>query len=164
MPVTVAIDFETADYQTDSACAVGLARVEDGAVTATWSTLIRPPRRRVFFTDIHGLTWAKLKDSAPFADIWPTMAEFMQGASRLVAHNAPFDRRVLLGCCAANNLAPPELPFDCTLKLARRRLRLPSHRLDAVCTHLNIPLNHHDAASDALAAAMIWVLLEGGKN
>ena len=34
-PVYVALDFETADYQPDSACAVGLAKVRGGEVVDT---------------------------------------------------------------------------------------------------------------------------------
>ena len=45
-PVYVALDFETADYQPDSACAVGLAKVRGGEVVDTLYSLIRPPRRR----------------------------------------------------------------------------------------------------------------------
>ena len=41
----VAIDFETADYQRDSACAVALVRVESGKIVAREHRLIRPPRR-----------------------------------------------------------------------------------------------------------------------
>ena len=56
-PVYVALDFETADYQPDSACAVGLAKVRGGEVVDTLYSLIRPPRRRVLFTWVHGITW-----------------------------------------------------------------------------------------------------------
>ena len=49
-PVYVALDFETADYQPDSACAVGLAKVRGGEVVDTLYSLIRPPRRRILFT------------------------------------------------------------------------------------------------------------------
>lgn len=159
MPVSIAIDFETADYKADSACAVGLVRIENNVIADTWYTLIRPPRRRVFFTEIHGLTWDMLKNSPNFAEVWPVMAAFMDGASRLIAHNAPFDRRILNGCCTANGLTPPSIPFECTVKLARRVLQLPSNRLDAVCKHCGIALDHHHAASDARAAAEIWLLL-----
>ena len=61
-PVYVALDFETADYQPDSACAVGLAKVRGGEVVDTLYSLIRPPRRRILFTWVHGITW---KDVQP---------------------------------------------------------------------------------------------------
>ena len=156
----VAIDFETADYGADSACAVGLAKVEDGKIVDTFYSLIRPPRRRVMFSYIHGITWNMVKDSPSFADLWPQLAAFFAGASNLVAHNAPFDRRVLYACCEAAQIPYPVQPFICTLREARRRLVLPSYRLDALCVHCGIPLEHHHAGSDALAAAKLLVYLQ----
>ena len=44
MSVFVAIDFETADQGRDSACSVGLVRVENGAIVKTAVQLIQPPR------------------------------------------------------------------------------------------------------------------------
>ena len=109
-PVYVALDFETADYQPDSACAVGLAKVRGGEVVDTLYSLIRPPRRRVLFTWVHGITWKDVQGSPTFLEFWPQMASFLQGVTHLVAHNAPFDRRVLEACCQSNGIALPDLP------------------------------------------------------
>ena len=38
----VALDFETSGYAAHSACAVGLCRIEDGVVTDSFYSLIRP--------------------------------------------------------------------------------------------------------------------------
>ena len=159
MAAVVALDFETADKYADSACALGMSRIEGGHVTANWYRLIRPPRSRVYFTEIHGLTWDMLKDQPCFAELWPEISLFLEGAELLVAHNATFDRRVLLGCCRACGLEPPHLPFVCTVKGSRRGLHLPHHRLNDVCAYLGLPLNHHNAASDAMAAANIYLHL-----
>ncbi len=159
MACVVALDFETADKYTDSACALGMSRVEDGKVTANWYRLIRPPRPKVYFTEIHGLTWEMLKGQPSFADLWPDIHGFLAGAGLLVAHNASFDRRVLLGCCRAFGLEAPNLPFACTVKGSRLKLHLPHHRLNDVCAYLGLELEHHNAASDALAAAKIYLYL-----
>ena len=66
----VAIDFETADYGADSACALGIASIEDGVITRACSRLIRPPRRKFVFTYIHGITWDDVKSEAEFCDVW----------------------------------------------------------------------------------------------
>ena len=160
-PVYVALDFETADYQPDSTCAVGLAKVRGGEVVDTLYSLIRPPRRRVLFTWVHGITWKDVQDSPTFLEFWPQMASFLQGVTHLVAHNAPFDRRGLEACCQSNGIALPDLPFVCTLRESRRKLKLPSHKLDAVCRYCGIPLDHHHAGSDAIAAARILIYLQG---
>ncbi len=159
MACVVALDFETADKYADSACALGMSRVEDGKVTANWYRLIRPPRPKVYFTEIHGLTWEMLKDQPTFAELWPDIHGFLAGAGLLVAHNASFDRRVLLGCCRAFGLEAPSLPFACTVKGSRLKLHLPHHRLNDVCAYLGLELDHHNAASDALAAAKSYLCL-----
>ena len=146
---SVAIDFETSGYSAHSACAVGLARIEQGSVTDVFYSLIRPPSSRVMFTEIHGLTWPMLKDAPTFAELWPQMDAFLEGAGSLLAHNASFDRRVL----------EPRAPFLCTLKGSRRSLPLASKKLSSVSAYFGIALNHHHAGSDAEACARIYLQL-----
>lgn len=155
----VAIDFETAGYSGNSACAVGLARIENGRLDGSFYQLLRPPSSRVLFTEIHGLTWTMLKDAPTFAEIWPECSDFLEGAHYLLAHNAAFDRRVLQASCRAAGLSVPEQPFLCTLRGARRSLPLPSKKLNRVCEYFGIALTHHHAASDAAACAEIYLRL-----
>jgi DNA polymerase-3 subunit epsilon len=152
----VAIDFETADYGPDSACAVGLVRVERLKVVRREVVLIRPPRAQFIFTYIHGITWEMVEAAPPFAEIWPRLVPLLDGAACLAAHNAPFDRRVLTACCAAAGHAVPELPFLCTVQLARRMGIRPA-TLPDVCRRLGIGLIHHDPGSDAEACARIAI-------
>lgn len=159
--IFVALDFETADPHPDSACALGLVRVERGAIVSRLSLLIRPPRSEFHFTHIHGIRWEDVAEEEDFAAAWPKVARFLEGAEALVAHNAGFDRTVLQACCEAAGVAMPALPFYCTVELARRRWSLFPTRLPDVCRYLGIPLRHHDAASDAEACARI-VLAAGG--
>jgi DNA polymerase-3 subunit epsilon len=153
----VAIDFETADHQPDSACAVGLVRVERMQVVHREVMLIRPPRSRIVFTWVHGLTWEMVKDAPPFAEVWPRLEPLLEGAAVLAAHNAPFDRGVLTACCGAAGLSAPPLPFLCTVQLARRRWGLKPNDLPSVCRRLGIGLIHHDPGSDAEACARIVI-------
>lgn len=157
----VALDFETSGYAAHSACAVGLCRIEDGVVTDSFYSLIRPPSSRVLFTHVHGLTWSMLKDAPTFTELWPQLVAFMEGSHALLAHNAGFDRRVLHASCQALELVQPQLPFLCTLKGARRSLPLASRALDSVCGYFGIPLDHHHAGSDARACAEIYLRLRG---
>ena len=153
----VAIDFETADYEPDSACSVGLVRVEAMAVVHRESRLIRPPRPRVLFTHVHGITWEMVQDAAKFKDAWSHLVPLLDGASALVAHNAAFDRRVLTACCRASRLRVPDLPFLCTVQIARRQWGLKPNDLPSVCRRLGIELVHHDPGSDAEACARIVI-------
>jgi DNA polymerase-3 subunit epsilon len=151
----LALDFETADQGPDSACSIGLVRVEEGKVVAEAMKLIRPPRPDMVFTYIHGLTWDQVKDSPAFGGVWPEIAHLFEGVDFAVAHNAPFDRKVLQACCAAHGIEMPKLPFQCSVQIARRAFGIYPTKLSNVCQVLGIPLNHHEALSDARACAQI---------
>ncbi len=157
LPPFVAVDFETADTLPDSACAIGLVRMEGGQIVARATRLIRPPRPRVQFTEIHGITWAMVRSEPTFAEVWQQVGSIIDGVECLVAHNAAFDRRVLHACLDAAGLERPAQAFRCTVQIARKAWSLPSNRLDAVARHLGIRLQHHEAGSDAEAAARIYV-------
>jgi DNA polymerase-3 subunit epsilon len=155
-----AIDFETADYGADSACALALVHVEGLEIVGRDLYMIRPPRSRFAFTHIHGITWAHVRAEPSFAEHWPAIAAKLARATFLAAHNASFDRGVLAACCALAGVAPPALAYHCTVQLARRTWRsrgLTRANLPAVCEHLGIELNHHDPASDAEACARIVI-------
>lgn len=154
-PPFVAIDFETADYGRDSACAVGLVRVENGKIAAREHRLIRPPRRHIAFTYIHGIAWDDVKDAPAFCDAWPELRPMLEGAEFLAAHNAAFDRGVLNACCCSAGCHSPSQPWVCTVSLARKTWKLPSAALPNVCRHLGLTLRHHQALSDAEACANI---------
>lgn len=151
----VAIDFETANYRRDSACAVGLVKVAGGEIVDQAVHLIRPPTREFTFTHIHGLRWKDVADADDFGALWPRLEAMLQGAEFFAAHNASFDRGVLRACCASYGLAAPTLPFRCTVQMSRRVWNIRPTKLSDVCARLSIALNHHEALSDALACAKI---------
>ena len=151
----VAIDFETANYAANSACSVGIVKVAGGAIVETAVHLIKPPSRQFTFTSIHGLTWKDVETADDFGQLWPKVEPLLDGADFLAAHNAPFDRGVLRACCASYGIAVPAHPFRCTVEIARRAWNIRPTRLSDVCRELVIPLNHHEALSDALACAKI---------
>jgi DNA polymerase-3 subunit epsilon len=153
----VAIDFETADRQPDSACAIGLVRVERERIVARDYRLIRPPRDSFDFTWLHGISWDDVRDQPTFKQLWPDLSVMFLGVDFIAAHNAPFDRNVLKACCRTAQLSPPDLPFKCTVQVARKVWSIRPTKLDNVCRRLGIPLKHHDAASDAEACARILI-------
>ena len=157
-PSFVAIDFETATTRPESACAVGLVRVIDGRIETRLSRLIRPPRKAFTFTAVHGVSWRDVADAPVFSDVWVDLAPQLEGAAFLAAHNARFDERVLFACCRAAQLAPPDIPFRCTLQLVRKLLPGQPASLPVVCRRLGIPLRHHDPVSDAEACARLVIL------
>jgi DNA polymerase-3 subunit epsilon len=163
-----AIDFETADQGRDSACAVGLVRVEDGVVVRSAVQLLRPfrfeggdlfnPMPASFeFTRIHKITPAMVADMPTFTQAWPKLSELVKGVDFLAAHNAPFDSGVLAACCAAAGLPAPKARFLCTVRLSRSTWNIYPTKLSDVCAKLGIALDHHEALSDASACAQIVI-------
>jgi DNA polymerase-3 subunit epsilon len=151
----VALDFETADQGRDSACSIALVRVERRTIVHREHRLIRPPRRTFLFTSIHGISWSQVAQAPPFAELWPELAPLLAGARFIAAHNASFDVAVMRACCDQAGLRPPTQPFVCTVQVARKAWNLRPTKLPYVCRHLGLPLQHHDALSDAEACANI---------
>ncbi len=153
----IAIDFETADCEPDSACAVAMIVVENGDITKEHYRLIRPPRPEFVFTYLHGIAWQDVAGEPSFAELWPELRPIVESADFFVAHHAPFDRAVLRACCEAAGFKPPSVPFKCTVQIARKTWRLFPTKLPDVCRYLNIDLDHHNALSDARACALIYL-------
>lgn len=152
-----AIDFETATFGGESACAVGLVRVAGTRVVEQDYFKIRPPGREFRFTHIHGLTWADVEHASDFGALWPRMERFFRGVDFIAAHNARFDAHVLAACCTHHALPFPAAPFVCTVELARRLWQVRPTKLPDVCRFLSIPLRHHEADSDSEACARIVI-------
>lgn len=151
----VALDFETSAPDPGSACSIGIVRVEHGRITRRVRQLIRPPNHEIWFTAIHGLTMADLHDKPSFGQAWKVLREVFEGVAFLAAHNAGFDRRVLQACCLDAGVDPPDLPWVCTVRQARRTLGIRPANLDNVARVMGIKLDHHEALSDAEACARI---------
>ncbi len=151
MPTFTAIDFETAQPKRWSICQVGLVRVEAGVVTQELSLLVRPPENTYssFNTAVHGLTWEDTVYEPGFDQIWPQIVDFIEGQT-VVAHNMAFDGSCLKQALEFYGLAQPKFEKQCTYKLFKQRL-------NHCCEAFDIPLNHHDALSDARACAELYL-------
>ena len=155
MPTFTAIDFETATRRPDSACAVGLVRVERGRIVRRVSQLIRPWSRRFEFTWLHGIAWEDVQSAPRFDGVAGVIRDLCRGVDFVAAHNAAFDRQVLRACFSRSGIPAPRVRFECTIRLARQTWGIRPTRLDVVARTLGIPLRHHDAMSDAEACARI---------
>lgn len=150
-----AIDFETANYKRNSACAVSIVVVRNNIIANQLTYLIRPPDNTFEFTHIHGIRWKDVCNKPAFNELWPNIANHLHELNFVAAHNASFDSSVLYSCCAHYEITSPLIPFICTVELARKVWNIFPTKLPDVCKELGISLNHHDAASDALACANI---------
>jgi DNA polymerase III subunit epsilon len=153
----LAIDFETASHKRDSACAVGLAIVEDNKIKESGSFLIKPPSRWFMFTHIHGITWNDVVNEPDFGELWPAIKPIFNNIDFAVAHNSSFDEGVLRTCCQTYNIQMPEIKFKCTMNISRSLWGIYPTKLPDVCQRFGIELNHHNALSDTLACAQIMI-------
>jgi len=160
MSVFLAIDFETANYGSDSACAIGAVRVEEGKIIHEEAKLICPPSPEFYFTHIHGLTWSDVEFEPTFEAVWTELQPLLDGVDFLAAHNSGFDRKVLNSCCTTYDLSPPEQEFICTVQLARKMWNIRPTKLPNVAHFLGLDLDHHDALSDSRACANIVIAAE----
>lgn len=159
-----AIDFETANYEPTSICSIGVVVVRNGVICDTIYRLVRPEPEYYInrFTQIHGIQLHDTLHAPCFAHVWKDIAAQIEGLP-LIAHNKAFDQRILLATCRMYGIAPPDVPFYCTLQQARRKIpatHIENHRLPTVCNYLGIDFdNHHHALADAIGCARIAQIL-----
>ena len=154
-----AIDFETANEQRASACQVGVVRVQNGAIVECFETLLRPRELRVDWRNqqVHGIAVERLRDAPTLADVWPQLLPYLH-QQPVVAHNSAFDVSVLEYSCRDFGVPIPSFHSLCSVKMAKVCWpQLERHKLDHVARYFSIPLDHHDALSDARACAEITV-------
>lgn len=156
-----AIDFETATGKRYSACAVGIVTVENSEIVEEYHTLIQPPENLYNGMNIavHGIRPADTANAPTFADVYPEIKARLQNRT-LVAHNEIFDRSVLRRSMEFYELDYAELGlaerWECTMKIYKAKGFVP-YKLNACCERLGIPLNHHEALSDAIGCAKLYL-------
>ena len=141
---------------------VGAVLVGGGELHDRWASLVRTNlalRRGIQrFT---GITQAMV-DGAPGADaVLAELATLLEGRV-MVAHNAPFDRRVLRQAFARCGLDWPDPPVLCTAALARRLLPLQrERRLAALADALGVEvvLSHRALADAETCGRVLCALL-----
>lgn len=153
----VAIDFETASAQPNSACQLGMVRVSNGQIREEYCWLIRPPR--LYFSPrniaIHGIRPQQVSQAPTMKTLWQEVELLLQG-QMLLAHNARFDINVLIQSLAAYDIVCPQLEFHCTRALARSAWPGRSrYGLKPLGNALGIRFEHHDALEDARCCAQI---------
>lgn len=146
-----AIDFETAQGKRWSICQVGLVRVENGLIKNKISKLVCPPDNFYFSrnTDVHGITPDHTRQAPTFDKVWHELEPFIHNQT-VVAHNGAFDFSCLSQVLDFYGITHPVYERQCTYKIYRKKLNI-------LCEEYDIQLNHHDALSDALACAALYL-------
>lgn len=152
----IAIDFETATRQKDSACAVGLAVVQDLKIVDYFDALIQPPQNRYegINVSIHGITPDMTENAPSFDELWWQLRQWFSEHVPLVAHGANFDVSVLRSIA---NVDIPNFVYLDTINMVSPYVS-GKKSLDNCTAELGISLDHHhDAKSDAVACAELAI-------
>jgi DNA polymerase III subunit epsilon len=153
----VAIDFETANADRASACALGLVVVQELHIVKRRSWLIRPTKGCFDLnnTMLHGITVEQVAEMPTFAELWDEVHSAIQGMP-VAAHNASFDIAVLRRTLDAYKIPYPALDYYCTRAISLALwTELPSHGLELVSHYLGMPFTHQAVEEDAMACAAI---------
>jgi DNA polymerase III subunit epsilon len=140
---------------------VGSVLVGGGELHERWESLVQPslPLRRSIGR-LTGITQRMLEDAPRLEGVLPALARQLD-RRLLVAHNAPFDRRVLRQAFFRIGLEWPDPPVLCTAALARALLPLQrERRLPALADALGIEVRiSHRALADAETCARVLCAL-----
>jgi len=153
----VAIDFETANEERSSPCALGVVVARAGTIVEKRSWLIRP--RELYFnpynTAIHGITADDVVDQPEISELWDTFRPYFE-SDIVVAHNAGFDMSVLRNTLSLYGIPWPSARYLCTRLISRHTWPgLLSYSLQSVADLLGIEFVHHDPAEDAFACSEV---------
>lgn len=152
----VVFDVETPNHLNNRMSAIGISVIEDGRITEEYYTLVNPEQPFDYFNvQLTGISEQSVKDAPNFPMVWDRIEPIMS-SGMLVAHNAVFDLGVLKYCLEAYGIDwKPYVRYMCTVQMGRRLLPGISHKLNVLCDHYGISLNHHQADSDSRACAEI---------
>jgi DNA polymerase III subunit epsilon len=168
----IAIDYETANSDYRSACALGVSIVEKGKVVETFESFIQPPKEFSEFDPfnvmIHGITSNQVKGAPTFDSLWEKLDKFNSDYQvPFVCHFSGFDIRVTEALLKHYSVSFQEIKFYDTYTIARKLWpQLVNHKLNTLSENFKIELNHHNASSDAQACALIALkqIEDLGKN
>ena len=152
-----AIDFETANNERSSDCAVGIVVVRDGKIVDKFYSLIKPEPEyyNYWCSQVHGLSLDDTMEAPVFPDVWAQIEPMIEGLP-LVAHNKAFDESCLKAVFRVYQMDYPDYEFHCTCIASRKVWPEGPHNLDIIAARCGYDLeNHHHALADAEACAAI---------
>lgn len=152
-----AIDFETANNERSSVCAVGVVIVRGGEVVDRFYSLIKPEPEYYNYRcrQVHGLCASDTDSASVFPEVWKQIEPKIAGLP-LVAHNKAFDESCLKAVFRVYQMDYPDYDFYCTCIASRKVWPKGRHTLDVIVARCGYDLTqHHRALADAEACAAI---------
>lgn len=173
----VALDFEYLPT-TQEIVQIGYAFVSNGEIIEERYQYIKPRctpeyyNNQIYFLLLTGITYDMLHDAPTMEEVIPDLYKILNN-NIIVAHNA----RSADLCVLTKELERCNIPrtdghwpiFDCycTLEISRlikSEIGIERCGLSEMCEYFNIPLNHHNACSDATATAKLFIEISNKFN
>ncbi|MCD8435857.1 hypothetical protein LNJ03_11190 [Tenacibaculum dicentrarchi] len=155
----IAIDFETANKNRISACAIGICIVSNSEIISSKRILINPPGEEVFSsfnTSIHGIRKIDVASADCFKTIWDNELKELFNNKLIVFHNASMDSAVLKQSFEFYNIQDFDFKVVDTMQLAGA-LALPK-KIKELSAHFGIEFeNTHDPVEDAKVCAKVFI-------
>lgn len=154
----IVFDVETPNRFNNRMSAIGITVIRDGRIADEMYTLVDPETTFDWFnTKLTGISAESVKGAPTFPELWEQIEPLMSSGI-LVAHNAVFDLGVLRHCLRDYGIGwKKTAKYMCTVQMGRKLLPGMEHKLNVLCDHYGIALDHHNAASDSRACAEIFL-------
>ena len=154
----IAIDFETANKNRISACAIGLVFIKDFKIVFSKKHYIKPPKGEEFssfHSNIHKIYEQDVEHSFTFEELWENEFSKYFNDNLVVFHNASMDLSILKNLFEHFLISNFDIDYVDTMQLAEKSGN--PKKLTELAEKFGIEIeNHHDPISDAKACAMIY--------
>ncbi|WP_406540886.1 exonuclease domain-containing protein [Clostridium ljungdahlii] len=157
----VAIDFETANNNFNSACSLGIAAVKNNKICKKDYFLIHPPtldfnKKNI---SINGITPKDIENSPLFPDIWNDIHTYFDD-NIIIAHNAVFDMSVLKNCLLEYDISMPNFNYICSIPISTKLCggKGIGKSLEDRAKYFGVDLGHHHNSLDDAAACANLVI------
>ncbi|MCM4161272.1 hypothetical protein FHG64_06370 [Antarcticibacterium flavum] len=154
----IAIDFETANKNRVSACAIGLVFIKDYKIAHKVSFNIKPPiteKFSPFHINLHGICQEDVDHWEHFDELWENELSKYLNDSLIVFHNASMDLSILKNLFKHYNISGFDISYIDTMHLAEKSGQ--PKKLEDLAAKFEIEIeNLHDPVSDAKTCAFIF--------
>lgn len=153
----IVVDVETANPKLSSICQIGVVKFANNECIEKYNILINPlDYFDPFNISIHGINEGKIKESPSFYDSYELLLDIFK--DHIIISHTYFDRTAMRQACDKYGLAIFKNQWIDSAHIARSTwdfCQKSGYGLKSLCEKFNIPLEHHNACSDACAAGLI---------
>lgn len=154
----IAIDFETANKNRVSACALGLVFVKNDRIAFQTSFHIKPPIGENFSQrniGIHGISAEDVDYAMTFDELWEGELSNYLNDSLVIFHNASMDLSVLKNLFEHYSITKYNIDYVDTMRIAEKSGN--PKKLQELAKLFDVEFeNNHDPKKDAKACALIF--------